>query len=280
MIASALLVMAAGSRLFAHGAYHDVVKEIEGKLAVTPDDAALHYRLAEAHAGHEEWLLCLDEIATVEGLAPGEHPTGYLRGWALQIGGKEKEAKEALDAFLRDSPDHPQALAVRGRVRMKLGDTEGAAADLGKALQQHPDPESDFIVEVAEARVAAQDPVAAIRALDDGLIRFGPMPPLLLVALKVETQTKAWDAALSRIDALQKSAPRPEPWMAKRAALFATAGRVADARAAWTALRDRLLALPNLERGTPQNLQLLKEARQALGESAPEPVVAPPSPSP
>ena len=42
------------------------------------------------------------------------------------------------------------------------------------------------------------------------------------------------------------------------------AGRADAAKAAWTALRDHLLALPNLERGSHAMSRLLEEAQQAL----------------
>ncbi|RYD28248.1 MAG: hypothetical protein EOP87_19940, partial [Verrucomicrobiaceae bacterium] len=113
--------------LLAHGAYHDVVAKLEAGLASTPDDPLLHYRLAEAHMGHGEWVLCLDEVETIEGLAPGEHDTAYLRGWAMHTAGKQEEAKRILDDFLSANPDHAPALAVRGRVEMKLADTAAAA---------------------------------------------------------------------------------------------------------------------------------------------------------
>lgn len=277
-ILTAICLPFTGQLLHAHGAYHDVVGEIEARLAGSPDDPALHYKLAEAHLGHEEWLLGLDEIQTVEGLAPGEYPTGYLRGWALHLGGRQQEALESLDGFLSATPDHAKALAIRGRVRMKLADPDAAAADFAKALQLGNDPEPEHFVELAEARVAAKDSPGAVAALDEGIRKLGPLPQLLLAALDIESTTQAWDSALARIDILQGSSPRPEPWMARRATLLATAGRHEVSRAAWTALRDHLLSLPSLERGTPRNLQLLKDARHALGESVPEPVAAPPAP--
>ena len=69
--------------LHAHGAYHELVERIEAELKKSPADAALHFKLAEAHAGHEEAKACLKEIAEVERLAPGVYPTGYLRGFSL-----------------------------------------------------------------------------------------------------------------------------------------------------------------------------------------------------
>lgn len=261
-----------------HGAYHDTVERIQAEIKKTPDDAALRYKLAEAHAGHEESKACLKELSEVERLAPGVYPTGYLRGFALFLGGEYEQAKAALDEFLSKHPDHEEALATRGRVLVKMDRPTEAAAELQAAVKISPLPSSELVMELALAYQKIGKPEEASRSLDEALKTSGDAPLLLECALKIETAAGMWDSALSRIDGLQKNAPRPEPWMAKRAELLNKAGRADDARAAWTALRDRLISLPSLERGTPQNSQLLTQARQALGEASPTPVSIPPTP--
>lgn len=255
-----------------HGAYHDVVDRIEGQLEKTPDDAGLRYKLAEAHAGHEESEACLKELSEVERLAPGVYPTGYLRGFSLFLEGENEQAKAVLDKFLGTHPTHVEALATRGRVLAKMGRSEEAAADLQAAVKFSPSPSSELIIELALAYQDLGKPEEASEVLDGALKTSGDAPLLLECALKIETAAEMWDAALGRIAGLQTNAPRPEPWMAKRAELLTKAGRSDDARAAWTALRDRLISLPSLERGAPQNLQLLTISQQALGEATPAPV--------
>ncbi len=274
----ALLLASAGVGLVSgHGGYHDVVTAIQTELHDRPGDAELRYKLAEAHVGHDEWWACLKEIKLVERLAPGVYPTGYLRGLALHIAGKDQEAKEALDEFLTINPDHIEALATRGRVLVKLGRPSEAVADFQKAVKLTASPNSALIVDLALALRDSGKPADASRAIDEGLKTAGDVPTLLLCALEIETASASWDSALSRIDGLQKTAPRPEPWMAERAVLLAKAGRADEARIAWAALRDQLLSLPNLERGTPPNVQLLQQSRKELGETAPAPAIAPPA---
>lgn len=275
-LGSAFVVLSVG-QVFGHGAYHDVVAALSAQLQRNPGNAATRYQLAEAHAGHDEWQACLREINIVERLAPGEYPTPYLRGFALHIAGRETEAKAVLDSFLAENPRHTGALTTRGRVLVKLGRPAEAAADLQQAVALAHTPQPDLIAELASAYVKAGQTESALKALDAGLAAAGDVPSLLRCALEIETRAGALDAALLRIDALQKTAPSPEPWMAERARLLARSGRAPEARAAWLALRGHLLAMPNLKRGTPQNAALLAEARQALGESPPAQVVAPPA---
>jgi predicted Zn-dependent protease len=274
---SVLLLM---GRSAGHGAYHDVVAAITAELQKKPDDAALHYRLAEAHAGHEDWQACFEEIKHVERLAPGAYPTGYLRGLALHAAGNDAEAKRELDALLSTHPKHVDALATRGRVLMKLGEPAAASQDFRKAMQYAVSPSAGLVTEAAKVIAAAGNLEDASRLLDERLKANPDDPELLACALEIDRQRGAWDAALRRVDALQKTAPKPEPWMARRAELLQAAGRPDEARAAWTALRSHLLSLPNLERGTPLLAGILAQTEKALGKESPSPVIAAPTSPP
>ncbi len=97
-----------------------------------------------------------------------------------------------------------------------------------------------------------------------GIEKLGPIPSLVIRAMDLEIATKNFAAALTRVEAMRQSAPRPEPWMAKRASILAQAGRIQESRAAWQALVEHLAALPNLERGSHAMSKLTAEAKQAL----------------
>ena len=91
---------------------------------------------------------------------------------------------------------------------------------------------------------------------------------------------KNFEAALRRVEEARQGAPRPEPWMARRATVLAQAGRIEESRAAWKALAKHLESLPDQERTSHAMSRLAEEARQALAKlkslSAAEP---PPAPS-
>lgn len=278
--AASCLPLLLGGIAAGHGAYHDVVARIRGELRNDGTNAGLRYQLAEAHAGHEDLRECLKELKLVERIAPGIYPVGYLRGFALEGAGCHQEAVTELDVFLTNSPDHGDALYTRGRALVSLDRNNEAVTSLQKAFDLAQSPNADLVVELANCLAALGRDGEASAVINRGMRTAGNTPALLLCALAVETKAGRWDDALRRIDGLEKLAPTPEPWMARRAELLTAAGRSEQAQAAWRTLRARLLALPNLERGTSTNLQLLQQARRALGESAPSPVAALPiSPS-
>lgn len=262
----------------AHGAYHDVVAEIARALESAPDDAELRFRLACAHVEHGEWEQALVELERVERLRPGGFPTAYIQGRALADGGHWAAARVALAEFLQSQPGHAGALAQRGRVLAALGLKDEAARDYESALAATDAPELAWYAEAAGLLSALDRRRDAARLLRQGLARLPDDPELLSASLDAELAAGNADEALACVDRLQRNAPRPEPWMARRAAVLLQAGRKTEARAAWQALHDHLMALPNLERGTPLLGGLLTEARQALGTAAPAAVFAPPVP--
>ncbi len=265
------------SCLLGHGAYHDVVHEITLKLAQTPDDAALRFKLACAHQEHGEWTSSLAELERVERLAAGKFETGFVKGQSLATGGHWLSAKATLDEFLRSHVDHAGALAQRARVLMKLEQKAEALADFQKALVKADNPAAELFLETSSALVKSGELEQAVLVLRRGIERLGFEPALLVPSLDLELAARHFDEALVRAKAMQKTAPRPEPWMLRRAEILQQAGRADDAKAAWRSLRNHLLALPNLERGTPLLAQIFTDTQRALGLAAPAPVIAAPA---
>ena len=97
-------------------------------------------------------------------------------------------------------------------------------------------------------------------------------------ALELELMLGRYDDALARVEVLQKSAPRPEPWIARRASVLAQAGRFNESKAAWQALITHIQALPNLERGSHSMQLLTEQAQQALASLKSLSKTTPPTP--
>lgn len=278
-VAVAFCLTAASGVAFGHGAYHDVVADLNAKLAVTPGDADLRFRLAAAHVEHGEWQACLDEVAKVGVLSGGTIRTTYLSGKALAGEGKLLPALADLDAFLAAEPGHQFALIERARVRVKLGQIEAGLADYDAALAT-PAP-AELYIEAIEA-LRRNDRTGDAFVLAEAAVKeTGGDPAALLCAIDCATSLGRTDEAVGHLDQLMKKWPRPEPWMQRKAEILAAAGRREEAKVAWRELHDHLLALPNLERAQPFLQEPLMACRRALGLSTGSSVVAPPaSPSP
>lgn len=274
------LLLSSAPLAHGHGAYHEELQRTDEEIAAHPNDGSHWFRRGWLNVLHGEWQTALIDLEKADRLEPGKYATDWMRGQALMAGGKFDAAKSVLDDFLTKHPQHGGAQATRARVLDKLEQHEAALTDFREALLKTQNPEPDLVVEVAEALVAQKHVEEAADIVDLHLKRIGHSPGLVMKALELEVTLGRVDAALSRIDAMQKTAPRPEPWMAKRATILAQGGRAEEATTAWMALRDHILALPNLERGSHSMSRILEQAQIALGVIKPAPAQAAPSLSP
>jgi predicted Zn-dependent protease len=256
--------MVAPAGLRAHGTFHDRLIHLQTEINAAPGDALLHCRMAELRCEHGDFTEALAAVARAEQIDPAFALLDLVRGDIYLQGGRLPEARAALDRYLEKSPKNARALLLRARTKVAATERKEALVDYRAALSETASPEPDLIQEVSDALAAQGMAEEALAVLDSGLCTLGAIPSLTLRAMDLEVATGRYDAALARVDALQKSAPRPEPWMAKRAGLLAQANRKDDARAAWTALAKHLAALPNLERGSHAMSLLAEQARQAL----------------
>jgi tetratricopeptide (TPR) repeat protein len=262
----------------AHGGYHEVVLEIAEKLKTAPDDAALRFRLAGAHAEHGEWKSALVEVEHVRRLAPDEFQTGFVSGKALAAGGFQDAALADLSGFLRQQPAHADALVERARVLLKLGRADDAFADYRVALEESA--AAELFVEAVEALRLHLRLEESLVVAEAGVRRTRGDPAVLICAVDSAIAVRKIDEAVSYLDDLCKVWPRPEPWMKKKAEALAAFGRAQEARLAWRTLHDHIMALPNLDRAQPFLASLLDDSRKALGIIVPAAVVAPPALAP
>lgn len=248
----------------AHGTHSSLMTLIDRRIAENPEDGKLWYQRALLEFEHEDWSGTWSDLEKVEQYAPGEFPTAWIKGQLLDIGGKPTEAKSMLDGFLAASPKHWGALASRARVEMKLGMTAESLDDFRAALANHRDAQPDLVQEVAQALAANGHADEAVCVLEAGLSRLGPIPSLELRILKTEADSGRFDAALARLDKIQREALRPEPWMEKRASLLAEAGRMNESRAVWKSLIQHLNGLPASERSSHAMTLAAERAYQAI----------------
>lgn len=244
----------------AHGAFDDALKRFDALLAVTPEDALIWFQRSCLNLSHDEWQQALLDIERVDRLAPGKYPVDFVRGQALALGGLSEAARTVLDSFLKANPEHASALAVRARVFLQLNRPEDAFIDFRAALAKSATPEPDLYQEFADALTARGQQTTAASVLQEGLKKLGNIPSLISKALDLELATGQFDAALTRVDAMEQAAPRPEPWMARRAQILDQAGRKEEALVAWRTLASHIAALPNLERGSHAMSTLAEQA--------------------
>jgi tetratricopeptide (TPR) repeat protein len=262
-LAALVLGLAPAPRAFAHDGLHDQIEQVTRRIAETPGDGALYLKRGELYRLHGEWDRALADLDRASRLAPGLAAVEFARGRTLLEAGRPAEARAALDRFLAHAPAHVEALLTRARARAALGEHAGAAADYTRALELMPRPEPDVYLERARALAAADRVEEAVRGLDEGIARLGPLVTLELCAVDLERRLGRVDAALARVDLLASRSPRKETWLARRGEILDAAGRADEARAAFAAALDAIRALP-ADRRTRAVVELERQLRDRL----------------
>ena len=150
-----------------------------------------------------------------------------------------------------------------------LGEHVAAAADYTRAIALIREPEKPrpaYYIDRARVLVAAGDEHVdtAIRGLEQGMLRLGPIITIELCALDIEVGRKRYDAALERLEGLASRAARPARWWARRGDIFEAAGRNAEARDAYLRALKEMEATPEHRRRTRQALKLRTDVHEAL----------------
>lgn len=252
------------TQALAHGTSHELIEAATRAIAEKPDDAAPYLRRAQFHLEHGDSAACLLDLAEAERRQTQDLGAGLIRGRALAAGGRFAEAKVTLDVFLAAHPDHAAALMQRARALGALERKAEAAEDFVRAMSLTPQPEPDHVFELADFLCRANREADALAAIDLGLKATPGVPSLIERAVKIEIARGNFDGALRRTGDAIEMAKVKEPLMARRAALLAQAGRIAESVAAWRELHARLAALPQVERGSHAMSSLAVRTQHAL----------------
>ena len=263
VVASCVLVLA--STVYAHESLHEQIVAITAKIKRDPKNATLYLQRAELYRLDRNWNRAGADYDRALRLQPNLEIVDLARGKMLFESRRFQSAKLALDRFLRRQPDHFEGLVTRARVLASTSARLQSADDFTRAIALTTTPEPELYLE--RARVLAGDKryvEDALRGLDEGIERLGPLVTLQLAAIDIELGRKNYDAALVRLDTIAKQSARKETWLIKRGEILKAAGRNDEARAAFNAALEAIQSLPPTHRQTRAVAALERRARSAL----------------
>lgn len=264
LLCAAIVSLLPGASALAHGTSHERIEAATRALAEKPGDAALYLQRANLHLEHGDLKACLLDVDEAERRQAQDIGAGLLRARAFAACGRFADAKAVLDVFLKTHPDHAAALMQRARALGALERNAEAADDFVRAMSLMSQPEPDHVFEVADLLCRAGRAPEALAAIDRALKATPGVPSFVERAVKIETVLGNYEGALRRIGEAMQGAQVKEPLMARRAALLAQAGRIADSIAAWRELQARLAAMPPAERDSHAMSTLAVRIRRAL----------------
>lgn len=235
----------------AHEGLHEQIVAVTAKIRRDPKNASLYLQRGELHRLHRDWSRAAADYDRAARLQPSLTIVDLARGKMLFESHRLQQAKSVLDRFLQQQPDHVEGFVTRARVLVKMRARIEAARDFTQALSLTATPEPELYLE--RAQVLAQDErhiEEALRGLDEGIRRLGPLVTLQLLAIDLESRRKNYDGALARLDLIAAQSERKEMWLVRRAEILRNAGRIEEARAAFKAA---LLAIESLPPDRRQN---------------------------
>ena len=250
----------------AHGDLHEQIASVTIQIRQDPHNAMLFLKRGELYRAHGDWDAAQTDYELVAQFAPEFAPIDFFRGRMLLEAGRVEAARKNLDRFLEKQPNHADALIARARVFVQLGEGEAAANDFTRAIALLPEPKPDFYLERAQALISAGDlhVAYALRGLDEGIKRLGPLIALRVRAIDLELLRKNFDGALARLEQIIAQSPRPETWLARKGDILEQAGRTVEAREAFAAALKAIESLPPNHRKTRSMVALENRLRPAL----------------
>lgn len=250
------LALAIVTAACAHPDIEEALARIDGLLQAEPKNAALYLQRGDLNVQHNDLMAADRDFRQAAQLSPHLAGLDCARGSLALAKGQWPEARAFFDRALQANPADAAALVLRARVLDELGERPAALADLNAALAHLANPSPDIFLTRSSLY---SNPADAIRSLDEGIERIGPVPSLLLRALMLEQKSGRTDAALARLDALIAESERKEDWLRMRGDLLASAKRPAEARQSYTAARDAIRRLPDWLQQSPDLVQLAAE---------------------
>ena len=247
----------------AHEGLHEQIVAVTAKIKRDPKNASLYLQRGELHRLHRDWPRAAADYDRAARLQPDLTIVDLARGKMLFESHRLQQAKLVLDRFLSRQPNHVEGFITRARVLAKMGARVQAAQDFTQALTSTPEPE----LYLERAHVLAEDErhiEEALRGLDEGINRLGPLVTLQLLAIDLELRRQNYDAALGRLDLIAAQSERKEMWLVRRAEILRNAGRIEEARATFKAALVAIESLPPNRRQNRAVTALELRARSGL----------------
>jgi tetratricopeptide (TPR) repeat protein len=248
----------------AHGNLEIRIAALSHILATNSSDSDLYFRRAELYRLHNQYALALADYQHVLALKPCNEAARLGLGEALLMDAKPMEARVAVETCLRKQPANPEALLIRARILVALGENQKAVADYSQALCVVSWPVPEVYLDRAALLASMGKIEEALAGLDDGVKRLGHVPPLELRAVKLELCRNCPDAALNRLNEQIARAPRKEFLLCRRATILEKVGRLKEARACYQAVLEAIDALTPNSRNVPAVKSLLEQVQGAL----------------
>jgi len=267
LAAAGALVLTLPSPSAAHGPTHHAIEEISARIESGGSSAGDFLRRGELYRVEREWDAAERDYDRAAQLDPGLPEVAVGRAALYLDRGWPDRAKAAIDRLLCNHPDHSGALRIRAMASVALGRPLEAARDLDRRIAVVPRPTPDHYIERARLLAGCGERflTRAVRGLDEGIARLGPIVSLEFCAIELEMQQGLFDLALKRLEDVASQFDRKETLLEHRGKILTAAGRGPEAREAFAAALAAIESGPSERRGCRAARELEARLRAVLG---------------
>lgn len=250
----------------AHGPTHHAIEDLSARISAEGVSAGDFLRRGELYRIERNWDAAERDYDRAAQLDPGLREVAVARAALYLDRGWPDRAKAAIDRLLLNHPDHSEALRIRAMASVALARPLEAAHDLDRRIELVPHPTPDHYIERARLLAGCGEKLLsrAVRGLDDGIARLGPIVSLEFCAIELEMKQGLFDSALRRLEGVAPQFDRKETLLERRGEILTAAGRMAEAREAFAAALAAIESGPLERRGGRAARELEARLRAAL----------------
>jgi tetratricopeptide (TPR) repeat protein len=265
LVAVLIFAVSQPQAAWAHGDLHLRILALSQQIeAATNNPAQLYLERGELQREHGEWNVASADYDRAAQLDPKLPGVDFCRAKLLADRGQLEAARAMFDQALQRTPGDGDCFIGRARVLVRLSLRQAAIADYWRGLDRLREPQPEYVVELAQALATEGQVAEALRALDAGIKKLGPIVPLQGYAVDLELGRKESDAALARIETILARALRKESWFARRGDILLEAGRITEARKAYELALAAVNRLPGRLQQGPAMVKLRGHVTAAL----------------
>ncbi|MCZ6695443.1 MAG: tetratricopeptide repeat protein [Acidobacteria bacterium] len=278
-----ILLILLPSPIRAHSAPEERIEHLSARITTEPANAELYLERAALYRSHRHWRAAQTDYERCRRLDPQLTRVDLGLGRLWLETGRLTQSVTALERYLETTADDATAWALLGRAHRESNEPEKASIAFDRAIDfsiragKNPPPEW-YLARARSLLGSGPDyREKALHGLEQGLAVLGEPVTLHLEALQLERDLGRIEAALSRLDHLQRSANIDVTWLVLRAEILEGAGRPDDARIALERARFALATVPagrrqtsayrELEREIHDRLQRLEPAASRVGST-------------
>ena len=243
----------------------EALETINRRLADTPKDPALLVQRSQLYTLRAQYDLAVADLNQADQL--GGLPTlQYEKAKLFLTAGWNETGLEHANKYVAANPNDYQGYLVRARLLAKLNRYPESADDYFRVMEKNRDTTLEIFIEGAKA-VTTEDGAhlsQALKMLEQGISRIGPVVTLQTAALEAELRQNQWDAALARVDKITAAMPRKDSWIAKRGDILVKAGRYDEARKTYQQALDAIQKLNANQRRHPDTVNLEKQLKELI----------------